>query len=80
MTAEQSHDITVAEDLIENLKPENILADTAYDSNKFHEKVTSLGAEACIKPSRHLKAVIKRVIRWNAFSKIKTESKNLHSL
>lgn len=58
LTAGQSHDITVAEDLIENLKPENILADTAYDSNKFRDKVKSMGAEACIKPSRNRKAVI----------------------
>lgn len=58
LTGGQVHDVTVATDLIADLNPEVIMADAAYDSDKFREQITNQGAGACIKPRRNRKIAI----------------------
>ena len=58
LTAGQVHDVTVAASLIVNLKPEIIIADAAYDSDKLRAQISSLGARDCIKPRRNRKILI----------------------
>ena len=58
LTGGQVHDVTVAANLIADLKPEVIMAEAAYDSDKFREQITTQGALACIKPRRNRKVNI----------------------
>lgn len=50
LTAGQIHDLTVASELIANFKTGIVMADAAYDSDKFREQIAAQGAAACIKP------------------------------
>lgn len=52
LTGGQVHDVMVAAELISDLKPKTVLADTAYDSNKFREQIKNQGTNSCIKPRR----------------------------
>lgn len=49
LTDGQVHDVTVAASLIADLKPDIVMADAAYDSDKLREQIASLGETACIK-------------------------------
>ena len=77
--------VTVATNLIADLKPEIIIADAAYDSDKFRAQISSLGARVCIKPRRNRKTLIpfdeeqykERHIVECSFQKLK---RNHHSL
>ena len=44
------HDPTFAVALIADFKPSIVIADAAYDSDKFREQIAVQGATACIKP------------------------------
>ena len=46
----QVHDVTIAPALIADMKAEIIMADGAYDSDKFREQIKQQGSTACIKP------------------------------
>ena len=58
LTGGQVHDVTAAANLIADLKPDIIMADAAYDSDKLREQIASLGSTACIKPRRNRKVFI----------------------
>lgn len=58
LTGGQVHDVTVAPSLLADLKPEIVMADAAYDSDKLREQIATQGASACIKPRRNRKVVI----------------------
>ena len=51
----QVHDVTIAPTLIADLKAEVVMADGAYDSDKFREKIKRQGSRACIKPRKNRK-------------------------
>ena len=53
LTPGQQHDVTVAEDLIEWFSPTSVLADKAYDSDKFTQLLESKGIIACIPPKKN---------------------------
>ena len=48
LTEGQVHDSTQAEALLKDKKPENVIADKAYDSNAIREQVSMCGANAVI--------------------------------
>ena len=48
LTEGQVHDSTQAEALLKDKKPENVIADKAYDSNAIREQVNMCGASAVI--------------------------------
>ena len=52
LTPGQWHDITQAEDLVEGLQGEHLLADKAYDSDEFRDHIDEAGMEAVIPPNR----------------------------
>ena len=52
LTPGQRHDITQAEDLVEGLPGEHLLADKAYDSDEFRDHIEEAGMEAVIPPNR----------------------------
>jgi len=54
----QVHDVTIAPTLIADLKAEVVMADGAYDSDKFREKIKRQGSRACIKPRKNRKEEI----------------------
>uniref|UniRef100_B0SX72 ISCc1, transposase OrfB n=1 Tax=Caulobacter sp. (strain K31) TaxID=366602 RepID=B0SX72_CAUSK len=49
----QENDIQRAQALIEGLAPEHVLADKAYDADRFHETILDTGAEVVIAPKRN---------------------------
>ena len=49
----QENDIQRAQALIEGLAPEHVLADKAYDADRFHEAILDTGAEVVIPPKRN---------------------------
>jgi putative transposase len=49
----QENDIRRAEDLIEGLSPGHVLADRAYDADRFHDAILEAGATAVIPPKRN---------------------------
>ena len=51
LTAGQAHDLTQAPMLIAGFAVEQVIADTAFDSNAFLELINANGAEAVIPPS-----------------------------
>ena len=58
MSKGQVHDVTIAPTLIADLKAEVVMADGAYDSDKFREKIKRQGSRACIKPRKNRKEEI----------------------
>lgn len=58
LTGGQVHDVTVATELIADLKPDIVMADAAYDSDKLRAQITERGASVCIKPRRNRKVFI----------------------
>jgi putative transposase len=52
LTAGQRGDLTQAEALLEGLSPGAVIADKAYDSDRFVGKVRAVGAEPVIPPLR----------------------------
>lgn len=58
LTGGQVHDVTVAPSLLADLKPDIVMADVAYDSDKIRAQISNLGATACIKPRRNRKVII----------------------
>ena len=55
MTAGQEHDITRAEELVEDMECERVVADKGYDSDAFREYVAQSGATAVIPPKTNRK-------------------------
>ena len=53
LTGGQQHDITQADELIENFEFERIIADRSYDADDFLRKITEIGAEAVIPPRKN---------------------------
>jgi transposase len=51
----QRHDITQADELIEDYEFERVIADRSYDSDKFIQSITDKGAEAVIPPRKSRK-------------------------
>ena len=51
LTAGQNHDITQADQLIEGMDSEYVIADRGYDSDEFRETIANSGSVAVI-PSR----------------------------
>jgi len=49
----QEHDIRRAEDLIEGLTPQYVLADRAYDADRLHDAILEAGATPVIPPKRN---------------------------
>ena len=56
MTAGQEHDVTQAEELIDGLDGEYVIADRAYDSDRFVESVITSGAIPVIPARSNRKA------------------------
>ena len=52
------HDVTIAPALIADLKAEIVMADGAYDSDKFRDQIKLQGSRACIKPRKNRKEEI----------------------
>ena len=55
LTAGQEHDVTQAEELIDGLNGEYVIADRAYDSSQFIESVITSGALPVIPPRSNRK-------------------------
>jgi putative transposase len=49
----QENDIQRAQALIEGLAPEHVLADKAYDADRFHDAILEAGASPVIPPKRN---------------------------
>ena len=49
----QENDSRRAEDLIEGLSPGHVLADRAYDADRFHDAILEAGATPVIPPKRN---------------------------
>lgn len=49
----QENDIRRADDLIEGLRPGHVLADRAYDADRFHDSILEAGATPVIPPKRN---------------------------
>lgn len=49
----QENDVQRAHVLIEGLAPEYVLADKAYDADRFHDAILEAGAEVVIPPKRN---------------------------
>lgn len=64
LTPGQTGDVTQAPTLIEGLRADHVLADTAYDSRAFRDAVTAIGATAVIpsNPTRKVPFPIDRRI------------------
>ena len=58
LAAGQVYDVTVAANLVADLKPETIIADAAHDSDKLRAQIIAQGARTYIKPRRNRKVVI----------------------
>ena len=56
LTGGQEHDVTQAEELINGLDSEYVVADRAYDSNQFIESIIRSGAVPVIPPRSNRKA------------------------
>ena len=56
LTGGQEHDVTQAEELIDGLDSEYVVADRAYDSNQFIESIIRSGAVPVIPPRSSRKA------------------------
>lgn len=54
----QDHDVTYAEELIEDLDAQAVIGDKGYDSDKLIETIESTGAEAIIPPKKN--RIVKR--------------------
>ena len=52
LTPGQSGDAPQAEALLENLSPQHVVADAAYDSDAIRQRVRKRGGTACIRPNR----------------------------
>lgn len=55
LTSGQVHDVTVATQLIADLKSKIIMADATYDSDNLRTQISNLGVSICIKPWRNSK-------------------------
>ena len=55
LTGGNRNEIIKAEELIENIKDTNVLADKAYDSDKFKNKIKEQGCQHTIPPRRNRK-------------------------
>ena len=55
LSSGQIHDITVAPQLICDLKSAIVMADAGYDSLRFREQIHVKGSTACIRPRRNCK-------------------------
>jgi transposase len=53
LTGGQTHDVTQAQDLIEGVETEAVVADKAYDSDPLIESITNTGASAVIPPRQN---------------------------
>ena len=51
LTGGQAHDITQADELIDGIESEYVIADRGYDSQQFRERIVEMGATPVI-PSR----------------------------
>jgi len=49
----QENDIQRGEDLIDGLSPGHVLADKAYDADRFHDAILEAGATPVIPPKRN---------------------------
>jgi len=49
------HDCTQAEDLIDGIKADAVIADKGYDTNKIEAKIVKQGSEVVIPPKRNRK-------------------------
>lgn len=58
ITAGQAGDVTAAPTLLEGQAGGAVLADKAYDSNAFRERIAGIGAEAVIPSNRTRKILI----------------------
>ena len=58
LTGGQVHDIVTAPSLIEGVDGGALIADKAYDSNAFREKVAKAGMQAVIPSNRTRKVII----------------------
>jgi len=52
----QQHDSTQAEDLIDGIKAQAVIADKGYDTNKIEAKIAEQGSEVVIPPKRNRKS------------------------
>ncbi len=52
----QQHGIARAQDLIDEIKAEAVIADKGYDANKLEAKITEQGSEGVIPPKRNRKS------------------------
>lgn len=51
ITAGQRGDAPQAEALLERFKPKHVIADAAYDSDAFRQRIHEAKAKACIRPN-----------------------------
>ena len=58
LTGGQVNDVTVAPELIADLKAAIVMVDAAYDSSSFREQIAAQEAVACIKPRRNRRVAI----------------------
>ena len=56
LTGGQEHDVTQAEQLIDGLDSEYVIADRAYDSTRFYESIIGSGAVPVIPPRSNRRA------------------------
>jgi hypothetical protein len=52
LTGGQEHDVTQAEQLIDGLDSEYVIADRAYDSTRFYESIIGSGAVPALNKSK----------------------------
>lgn len=51
LTPGQSGDAPQAEGLLENLHPQHVIADAAYDSDALRKQIRQVRGQACIRPN-----------------------------
>jgi len=51
LTPGQSGDAPQAEELLKDLSPEHVIADTAYDSDAIRKQIRTAHGRACIRPN-----------------------------
>ena len=47
LTGGQAHDITQADELIDGIESDYVIADRGYDSQRLRERIVEMGANAC---------------------------------
>ena len=47
LTGGQAHDITQADELIDGIESDYVIADRGYDSQRLRERIVEMGSHAC---------------------------------